>query len=139
MIFVLAKAIPKDDDAANKIIEFAQDLIENSRKEYPHSLILAHPECHHTVSEIADFVGSTTEIMKFAKESSDKQFVIATEKGVVDRLKRDYPEKEFILIKDIKKNKTKIRVAMIFENKNLKDKDIFSYNLKSMNLKEKRF
>ena len=38
--------------------------------------------------------------MKFAKESSDKQFVIATEKGVVDRLKRDYKDKEFILIKD---------------------------------------
>ncbi|MBQ6512043.1 putative quinol monooxygenase [Methanobrevibacter sp.] len=33
MIFVLAKAIPKDEDAANKIVEFAQDLIENSRKE----------------------------------------------------------------------------------------------------------
>ena len=38
--------------------------------------------------------------MKFAKESANKQFIIATEKGVVDRLKRDYPEKEFILIKD---------------------------------------
>lgn len=38
--------------------------------------------------------------MKFAAESSEKQFIIATEKGVVDRLKRDYPEKDFILIKD---------------------------------------
>ena len=40
-----------------------------------------------------------TEIMKFAVESDAKQFIIATEKGVVDRLQRDYPEKEFILIK----------------------------------------
>ena len=47
-------------------------------------------------------------------------------------------DEEFILIKDIKKNKTKIRVAMIFENKNLKDKDIFSYNLKSMNLMKEK-
>ena len=38
--------------------------------------------------------------MKHAIESDKKQFIIATEKGVVDRLKRDYPEKEFILIKD---------------------------------------
>ena len=38
--------------------------------------------------------------MDFAKKSDNKQFVIATEKGVVDRLKRDYPEKEFILIKE---------------------------------------
>ena len=38
--------------------------------------------------------------MKFAAESKNKQFIIATEKGVVDRLKRDYPEKEFFLVKD---------------------------------------
>lgn len=71
-----------------------------AREKYPNALVLAHPECHQSVSAIADYVGSTTGIMKFAKESDNKQFIIATEKGVVDRLKRDYPEKEFILIKD---------------------------------------
>lgn len=71
-----------------------------AREKYPKALVLAHPECHQSVTAIADYVGSTTGIMKFAKESDNKQFIIATEKGVVDRLKRDYPEKEFILIKD---------------------------------------
>lgn len=71
-----------------------------AREKYPNALVLAHPECHQSVTAIADYVGSTTGIMKFAKESANKQFIIATEKGVVDRLKRDYPEKEFILIKD---------------------------------------
>lgn len=71
-----------------------------AREKYPNALVLAHPECHQSVTAIADYVGSTTGIMKFAKESDSKQFIIATEKGVVDRLKRDYPEKEFILIKD---------------------------------------
>ena len=71
-----------------------------AREKYPNALVLAHPECHQSVTAIADYVGSTTGIMKFAKESDNKQFIIATEKGVVDRLKRDYPEKEFILIKD---------------------------------------
>lgn len=74
--------------------------INNARCKYPHAKILAHPECHMEVSKLADFVGSTKEIMTYAKESKEKQFVIATEKGVVDRLKRDYPEKEFILIKE---------------------------------------
>ena len=74
--------------------------IENARKVYPHTKILAHPECHTEVSKLADFVGSTKEIMAYAAKSLDKQFVIATEKGVVDRLKRDYPQKEFILIRD---------------------------------------
>ena len=71
-----------------------------AREKYPNALVLAHPECHQSVTAIADYVGSTTGIMKFAKENNTKQFIIATEKGVVDRLKRDYPEKEFILIKD---------------------------------------
>ena len=74
--------------------------ITEARAKYPEALVLAHPECHQSVVALADYVGSTTGIMKFAAQSDKKQFIIATEKGVVDRLKRDYPEKEFILIKD---------------------------------------
>lgn len=76
--------------------------IEEARKEYPNALILAHPECHTEISKLADFVGSTKDIMEFAKQSKKKQFVIATEEGVVDRLNRDSRlynwDKEFILI-----------------------------------------
>lgn len=74
--------------------------VDNARKKYPDATILAHPECHMSVSSIADFVGSTAEIMKFVKESKNKSFVIATEQGVVDRLKRDYPNKSIIPIKN---------------------------------------
>ncbi len=73
--------------------------IEQIKKEHPNSLVLAHPECHTTVSEMADYVGSTKGIMKYASESKHNSFIIATEKGVLDRLKRDYPEKEFISAK----------------------------------------
>ncbi len=76
-----------------------EDIIE-ARKKYPDAKVLAHPECHKSVTDLADFTGSTTGIMDYAIKSDAKQFIIATEKGVVDRLKRDYPEKEFILIKD---------------------------------------
>jgi len=74
--------------------------VTEARKRYPNALVLAHPECHQSVVAMADYVGSTTGIMKFAAQSDKKEFIIATEKGVVDRLKRDYPEKEFYLIKD---------------------------------------
>lgn len=74
--------------------------IEQAREKYPQAKILAHPECSVEVTKIVDFVGSTKEIMKYATESEEKQFVIATEKGVVDRLTRDNPQKEFILIKE---------------------------------------
>lgn len=75
------------------------DIIE-ARKKYPNAKVLAHPECHKSVSDLADYVGSTTGIINYAMRSEAKTFVIATEKGVVDRLKRDCPQKEFILIKD---------------------------------------
>ena len=74
--------------------------VENARKKYPDALILAHPECHMSVSSTADYVGSTAAIMKYVKESKNKSFVIATEQGVVDRLKRDYPNKNIIPIKN---------------------------------------
>ncbi len=76
-----------------------EDIVK-ARKEHPEALVLAHPECHMSVSDIADYVGSTTGIMKFAKESGNKSFIIATEQGVVDRLRRDYPDKEFYPVKN---------------------------------------
>lgn len=74
--------------------------VDSAREKYPDALVLAHPECHKEVCLKADYVGSTTGIMKYAMESDNKQFIIATEKGVVDRLQRDCKDKEFILIKD---------------------------------------
>ncbi len=74
--------------------------IKKARLKYPNAKILIHPECKPEVSELGDYVGSTSGIIDYVKKSKDKQFVIVTEKGVADRLKRDYPEKEFILIKD---------------------------------------
>ena len=75
--------------------------IEKSRLEHPVSKILAHPECHQTVSDSADFVGSTKEIMDYVKNTDYPEYTIATEKGVFDRLKRDYPNKIFYLLSDV--------------------------------------
>ena len=52
------------------------------------------------MSSLGDYIGSTSGIIDYVKNSNDSQFVIVTEKGVADRLKRDYPDKEFILISD---------------------------------------
>ena len=77
----------------------AEDM-QKARQDFPNAIILAHPECHHTVSALADFVGSTKEIMDYVHNSNEKEFVIVTEKGVFDRLKRDYKEKVFHLLTD---------------------------------------
>ena len=74
--------------------------INEARIKYPKAKILIHPECNPKVSKLGDYIGSTSGIINYVKNSSDNQFVIVTEKGVVDRLKRDYPQKEFIQISD---------------------------------------
>ena len=76
------------------------DHVLTARKNYPEAKILIHPECQPEVSALGDYIGSTSGIINYVKNSSDKQFVIVTEKGVYDRLKRDYPDKEFILIRN---------------------------------------
>ena len=81
-------------------LQIRPDDIKKARQEHPKALVLAHPECHMSVVELADYVGSTTGIMNFAKNSDNKSFIIATEQGVVDRIIRDYPDKEFIPVKN---------------------------------------
>lgn len=71
--------------------------IADKKEKYPDAPVLVHPECHQSIVNLADYVGSTTGIMKFAAQSDKKEFIIATELGVVERLKRDFPEKGFIL------------------------------------------
>lgn len=73
-----------------------KDITELKAK-YPDAEVLVHPECHMEVIKLADYVGSTSGIMKRVPESNAKTFIIVTEKGVVDRLQQDYPDKEFIL------------------------------------------
>lgn len=76
-----------------------QDILD-ARTKYPNAKILIHPECKPEVSKLGDYVGSTSGIIDYVKAHNDKQYVIVTEKGVADRLKRDYPDREFILIKN---------------------------------------
>lgn len=59
------------------------------------ALFLVHPECVSEVVSMADFVGSTAGIIKFAKESSAKAFIIGTEDGVMYELKKQNPDKQF--------------------------------------------
>lgn len=74
--------------------------IEDARKLHPEAKVLIHPECSPVVSSMGDYIGSTSGIFDYVKNSDEKSFIIVTEKGVVDRLRRDYPQKEFFLISE---------------------------------------
>jgi quinolinate synthase len=66
-----------------------------SRKKFPEALLLVHPECRAEVIDIADEVLSTSGMLKFAKKSNAKSFLIGTEEGILYRLKKENPGKEF--------------------------------------------
>jgi len=65
--------------------------------EHPDALFICHPECHPDVVALADHVCSTTGMYGYCKESPAKSFIIGTEAGILYRLRRENPEKEFIL------------------------------------------
>lgn len=72
--------------------------LEEARKKIPDAPAAVHPECARDVTEHADFVGSTSEIIDFCKASDAKRFLIGTEMGVLRKLKKDNPGKQFYLI-----------------------------------------
>ena len=82
--------------------------IEKIKKRIPEAKVMAHPECRCEILQKADFVGSTEAMVRFAGTSPAKAFIVATEEGLVYRLSKCYPEKQFYPIenavcKDMKK------------------------------------
>lgn len=76
--------------------QFSLEKILNLKKEHPGAMILAHPECKRSLLTVADKVGSTAALINFAKESDAKEFIVATESGIIHQLRKDCPEKIFI-------------------------------------------
>ena len=77
-------------------ILFQKEDIEILKNEYPNAVVAVHPECMPEVQLIADFIGSTSQMCRFAKETEANEIVIATENGLLHRLKKENPDKNFI-------------------------------------------
>ena len=96
----VAEKLPEKEFAFYKggcprhIVVSAKD-VEKARKAHPEALLLVHPECRQEVVEKADFVGSTTGIMNYAKNSDKKEFIIGTENSIVEHLQFACPDKKF--------------------------------------------
>lgn len=91
--------------------------IQNAKNEHPEALVLVHPECQPVITEMADYIGSTSGIIKFATESEAKEFIVVTEMGVMYELKQRNPEKSFYLAgsNQICENMKKITLDKIIE------------------------
>ncbi|MFC1546295.1 quinolinate synthase NadA, partial [bacterium] len=71
--------------------------VVNCKKMYPKAKFVAHPECNHQVLELADFITSTSGMLKFVKQDNADEFIIGTEQGLLHRLRKENPDKKFHL------------------------------------------
>ncbi len=74
---------------------FTPQMVEDMKAEFPGAVVMAHPECRMEVLEMADMVGSTSQMLAYAADSKEKEFIVLTERGLLHRLRRDSPLKKF--------------------------------------------
>jgi len=75
---------------------FSEQKLVRLKIRHPNAEVLAHPECEEAVLRHADFVGSTSAIRRHASESSNSEFIVATEEGILHQMRKDCPDKTFI-------------------------------------------
>ncbi len=75
---------------------FSQQKIAKLKMRHPHAKVIAHPECEEPVLQQADFIGSTTQLLKFVVNDASNEFIVATETGILHQMQKDAPQKTFI-------------------------------------------
>ena len=75
---------------------FSERSLVQLKERHPHALVLAHPECTESVLRHADYIGSTTGILNYAKQSPAAEFIVATESGIIHQMEKACPDKIFI-------------------------------------------
>ena len=84
------------DGACHVHEQFSLEKILSLKKQYPNAEVITHPECKQPVIQVSDFVGSTAALLKHTIKSDAKQFIVATESGVIHEMRKRSPDKEFI-------------------------------------------
>ncbi|WP_439182111.1 quinolinate synthase NadA [Carboxylicivirga taeanensis] len=84
------------DGACHVHEKFSVEKIVALKKEHPEALVLAHPECKKPLLLLADYVGSTAALLKYSTTSEAKEFIVATESGIIHQMQKQSPDKLFI-------------------------------------------
>jgi len=75
---------------------FSREKIIRLKERHPSAKFIAHPECEEAVLQMADYIGSTTGLLKYAINSDAKEFIVATESGIIHQMEKACPDKTFI-------------------------------------------
>jgi len=75
---------------------FSLEKIVKLKIRHPEAKLIAHPECEEPILRMADFIGSTTQLLKFSITDSAQEYIVATETGILHQMQQDSPKKTFI-------------------------------------------
>lgn len=125
----VAKQVPEknvilNDGCCPVHTKMTAEQIKQERDKHPNALVLSHPECEGSVLSVSDFIGSTADIISFAKASDASEFIVCTEVGVDYQLISDNPDKHFYFpnphpcCADMKRN-TLQNILSVLENEDL--------------------
>lgn len=84
------------DGACHVHEQFSVEKLIELKKQHPSAKVLAHPECKKALVLLADKVGSTAALLTYAMESGEKEFIVATESGILHEMRKKCPDKTFI-------------------------------------------
>ncbi len=84
------------DGACHVHEEFSLERILELKKQYPNAKLIAHPECKEPIRIISDFIGSTSALLNFTKNDNSKEYIVATETGILHQMRKACPDKNFI-------------------------------------------
>lgn len=76
--------------------EFSLEAILDLKKEFPDAKIISHPECEKPIQLVSDFVGSTAALLNFTRDDDSKEYIVATESGILHQMKKQDPTKNYI-------------------------------------------
>ena len=110
--------------------------VAKAKELHPEALVLAHPECTEETLALADFIGSTSQIIDYATASPENVFIICTEMGVFFELMQKNPDKKFYSVghRQFCPNMKKVRIEKVIEA--LENIDSDNYNIEYINLDE---
>ncbi|MGN6493842.1 MAG: quinolinate synthase NadA [Agriterribacter sp.] len=75
---------------------FSREKITKLKIRHPEAKVIAHPECEDIVLQLADYIGSTTQLLKYTQKDDAKEYIVATETGILHQMQKDSPGKIFI-------------------------------------------
>jgi len=84
------------DGACHVHEKFSVEKIIELKKNYADAKVIAHPECKQSLLLLADYIGSTSALLNYVKNSDANKFIVATESGILHQMQNECPEKEFI-------------------------------------------